>query len=245
MEAKIRIGAVLGEAWRLYRLLWRRSVVAAGLIFAVVGLAEALAASARQRNVLAAVVALALGVVGNALVQKGALVEVVRDVHDGREPGTVGDLLGRARARTGSILWGALVYGFAVAIGLVLLVVPGLIVLARWALIVPIVVVERRPVREARARSSALVRGNTGRVLGAILLSLVIVLAASLAIETVFGWLPSILAAWIGRAVAGAVTVPFAAHVLTVLYYRLTEPERPVVPEPTKSWPSVWDEQEG
>ncbi len=36
-------------------------------------------------------------------------------------------------------------------------------------------------------------------------------------------------------------TVPYAAHAVTVLYYRLTEPERPVVLEPGKRWHSIWD----
>jgi hypothetical protein len=38
--------------------------------------------------------------------------------------------------------------------------------------------------------------------------------------------------------------VPFGAHVLTVLYYKLTEPERPVLADTrTRSdWHSIWHE---
>jgi hypothetical protein len=43
------------------------------------------------------------------------------------------------------------------------------------------------------------------------------------------------------RAVAwSSVRAPFTAHVLTVLYYRLTEPEQPVVHEDVWRWTSVW-----
>jgi hypothetical protein len=66
---------------------------------------------------------------------------------------------------------------------------------------------------------------------------LVVVLVANLlasiagALITVgLGFLPAFLAIWLGGAVAGAVAVPYEAHVLTVLYYRLTEPGTPVLP---------------
>ena len=34
--------------------------------------------------------------------------------------------------------------------------------------------------------------------------------------------------------------LPFEAHVLSVLYYRLVEPERPAIDPQVRSWPSVW-----
>jgi len=38
-----------------------------------------------------------------------------------------------------------------------------------------------------------------------------------------------------------SVTAPFTAHVLTVIYYRLTDPERPVIHEDLLGWSSVWE----
>ena len=62
-----------------------------------------------------------------------------------------------------------------------------------------------------------------------------------------FAFLPDFLGAWIGGTIAGALVAPYQAHVLTVLYYKLTEPERPVLPTgpPRSSWQSVWDEEQG
>jgi hypothetical protein len=37
-----------------------------------------------------------------------------------------------------------------------------------------------------------------------------------------------------------SLTAPFEAHVLSVVYYRLTEPERPVIHEDVARWQSVW-----
>lgn len=225
------VSDVFAEAWRLYRLLFRRSVATAALVFVAIDLLSALATrpSGGGSSVLVAVVAIVLGIAGDLLVQ-GALVEVVRDVHEGRAPAAPAELYRRIRPRLAALLWGSLIYGVGVAVGLLLLVVPGLVVLARWALIVPVIVLTGRSADQAPRRSSALVRGHTGRVLGTVLLSLLLVGAASAGIGAVFFFLPRFWEAWIGGVVASSLTAPFAAHVLTVLYYRLTEPGAPVIP---------------
>jgi hypothetical protein len=227
------IGGVLGEALSVYRRLWRRSVLVAGLVSIVVSLAQALAN--RHATALTQLVAVLLSLVGSLLVQ-GALVEVVRDLHEGREPAPVPEYYERTRGRLGTLLVTALLYGLGA-----ILIVP----IARWALAVPLVIIERLKRRDAFARSSELVRGRTGRVLLLVLITYAIGGVAALIIGRAFAPLPNFLAAWVGGTVAGAIAVPFQAHVLTVLYYRLTEPDRPILPdEPTRSsWKSVWDEE--
>lgn len=235
------ISGVLAEGWSIYRRLWRRSVVVAGLIFLVVGLADALAATAGTRATQ--LVSLALALMGGLLVQ-GALVEVVRDLHESRPPAAVHAYYERTRGRLGTLIGTSIAYGVGVVIGFVLLVVPGLIAIARWSLVVPLVVIERRGWRDAFARSSQLVRGKTGRVLVLIVITNVLAGVAQILVRSLFAGLPNFWEYWIGGTVAGALVVPFEAHVLTALYYRLTEPERPVLPEepPVKAWESIWDE---
>lgn len=222
------ISGVLSDAFALYRRLFGRSVVVAGLIFVVVSLADALA-SLRATG-WTALVSLALSLIGGLLVQ-GALVQLVRDLHEARPPAPVGEYYERTRDRLGTLIGASIVYGFGVAIGFLLLVVPGLIAVSRWALIVPLVVIERRGWRDAFARSSELVRGQTGGVLLLIVITNVLTIAGTLIVRSIFAALPSFWAGWIGGAVAGAIVVPFEAYVLTVLYYRLTEPERLLLPE--------------
>lgn len=236
------IGEVLADAWRIYKRLIRRSIVVAGLIFVVVGLADALAA--RSSTTLTRLVALGLALVGSLLVQ-GALVEVVRDLHEGRPIRSTGAVYASTRGRLGTLLGASLLYGVGVVIGLFLLLVPGLIAAARWSLIVPLVMIEGLGWREAFARSSELVKGRTGRVLVVNLLSNVLSAVASFALAAFFVWFPPFFGAWIGGAIGGALVVPYGAHVLTVLYYKLTEPERPVLADTaTRSdWQSVWDEE--
>ncbi len=236
------ISEVLGDALSVYKRLWRRSVVVAGLVFSVVSLADAFAD--RKSTQSTTLVSVILALVGGLLVQ-GALVEVVRDLHEGREPGSIGAYYTRTRGRLGTLLGASLLYGVGVAIGFLLLLVPGLIAVARWSLIVPLVVIERLGIREAFARSSSLVRGQTGRVLVLVVVSSILTGLISLAVRAAFAFLPNFGAVWVGGTLASAIAVPYQAHVLTVLYYRLTEPERPVLPDepPRKTWRSVWDEE--
>lgn len=236
------IGRVLSDGFSIYRRLIGRSVVVAGLIFVVVSLADALASE--NATATAVLVSFALRLIGGLLVQ-GALVEVVRDLHESRAPAQVPEYYNRTRDRLGTLLGTTIAYGVGVMVGFILLIVPGLIAIARWSLVVPLVMIERLGWREAFGRSSELVRGKTGRVLALIVITNVISAFAAYAVSSVFVGLPTFWAIWIGGTVAGALVIPWEAHVLTALYYHLTEPERPVLPEqtPQKSWQSVWDEE--
>jgi hypothetical protein len=151
----------------------------------------------------------------------------------------------RTRGRLGTLLGTTILYGLGVLAGFLLLIVPGLIAVARWSLVVPVVMVEQKGWRDAFARSSELVRGQTGRVLALIVITNVILSVASIALVTLFTALPNFWSVWIGGTIAGALVVPLESHVIIALYYRLTEPERPVLPDesPRQGWQSVWDEE--
>jgi len=165
---------------------------------------------------------------------------VVRDLHEGRAPAPINVYYNRTRGRLGTLLGASFMYGLGVFFGLILLIVPGLIAIARWSVIVPLVMIEGLGWRDAFRRSSELVRGQTGRVLVLVIIANVV----TGIVGSLFSVLPGFLGAWIGGTIAGAVAVPFEAHVLTVLYYRLTEPDVPILPEDGgKSWQSIWDEK--
>jgi hypothetical protein len=215
----VTISGVLDDALQIYRRLFWRSVVVAGLVFAVVGLGEAFAS--RRATSLVTLVALLLNLVGTLLVQ-GALVGAVSDLYSNRPAAPARALYDRTRERLGTLLGASIVYGFGVLAGFVLLIVPGLIAVARWSLIVPLIVIERRGWREAFSRSNQLVTGRTGRVLVLVVIADAITVVVSLGISEVFVFLPHFFTVWVGSALAGAVTVPYQAMVLTVLYFRLS-----------------------
>lgn len=223
---------VFGDAARLYVLLWRHSLPAAALAIGAVWTAEM--ALDRVESTLSAfivgVVALIVGLSAPMLVQ-GMLIVLVEDVHQGRRATETRIVARRTLDRVPSLVGGSILYFFGVLVGLVLLIVPGLIAGARWCLMPPLIVLEHRDIGEARARSAGIVSGKTGRVL-----LIVLVLAA---VE--YG-LPEILSdsdlVFYGLT---ALATPYVAHVLSALYYRLTDPERPVI-APRHRFGSAWDE---
>lgn len=221
------VSAVLADARDVYRRLWRRSVPVAGIVFAVVSLAQAL--SSRHPTSGTLLVSIVLSLVGGLLVQ-GALVEAVRDLHEGKPAAPARSYFDRTRSRLGTLLGATVLFALGVGLGLLLFVVPGLILMSRWALIVPLVMIEGLGARAAFRRSMELVRGQTGKVLVVVFVAAIITSGSSIAITYFFSFLPSFLAVWVGGTVAGALTEPYQAYVLTALYYRLTDPERPVLP---------------
>lgn len=220
----ISIGPVFADAWALYRVLWQRGIVVSAVVFAIVGAASYAARDATGFGPRFAV--LVLGLVAQVFVQ-GMLVEAVRNVHEGRPAPPLRALYDRAGAVFPSLVAGSLVYGVGVGVGIILLVVPGLFLAARWSVFVPLIVLEGKSSRDARVRSNELVRGKTVAVLVAIVVMYLAVTVPSILLQFAVG-AGTATAAVVGFAcsVAGA---PFQAHVLTTIYYRLTDPQRPVL----------------
>lgn len=111
-------------------------------------------------------------------------------------------------------------------IGLILLVVPGVFVLVRWAVFAPAAVLERRAL-SSLARSSRLVRGEGPTVFGVIVV--LIMLNAPSGVASFF--LSSTFWNWPITLIADVVVVPLCGTMVTVLYYRLLS-ESDIEPAP-------------
>jgi hypothetical protein len=219
------VGGVLREAWRLYVILFWRSLLIAAPIFVVLVLPGAAFDSLDDTSwtvLSASVLVLLFTSYGDFLVE-GLLAEDVRDVYEERPTPALGELARRMRPRLLPLAVATLVYSVCFAVGMVLLVVPGLIVLTRWSVIVPVIVIEGRGMRESFRRSSRLVKGSGWTVLGV----LAVVLVVSGLLETLFDnllfSLPEFFGSWLGHFLVSALTAPFAAHALAVIYYRLVD----------------------
>jgi uncharacterized membrane protein YesL len=233
----LAVMAVLRDTARLYRDLFGRTVLTGLIVFGVVAALETVASAP----------VIFLSVIGTALVQ-GALVEAVAAEHESRAQGTILDLYRSAWTRIWRLLGVSLLTGLGVGLGILLLVVPGLILFTRWSLAVPVVMLEGLKPRAAMRRSRELVAGH-GWAVFRILLNVTIMAAlGSLAIELLlvklFGSTHATMGLWVSASVASAITLPYGAHAMSVVYYRLTEPGRPVLPERESRWQSVWHEHE-
>jgi hypothetical protein len=78
-----------------------------------------------------------------------------------------------------------LLYALGVAVGFILLIVPGIILMLMWAVAVPALIVERGGVFHAFRRSRGLTRGARWKILGAFTLLVVIYLLLTVALAVV------------------------------------------------------------
>ncbi len=218
------ISAVLDEAFHLYTRFFWRFVATAAVVFIVLDLASAFADRASKSSVssefLWSLVAVVLSVVGSFWLQ-GALVEAVADVRDGRIDTTIGELYERTRPRLPALIAAGIVAGLAIALGIILLIVPGLYLLTRWSLIPAVIVIEKCRAAEAFGRSWQLTRGYGWTVLGALIVTFLAYLIVQAVLGTLFLALPRFAAVWIGGVVAHSVATPLIALTGAVLYFRL------------------------
>ena len=220
------VGGVLGEAWRLYTKFFTRFFVVALIVFLIVNLLNALLGSligtSASLAFLVALLATVVSLVGTFWVQ-GALVYAVDDVRDGRIDSSIGELFERVRPYLGTLIVAGILAGIAIAIGFVLLIVPGCILLTWWCLIVPVIVLEGKHVGESFSRSRDLVRGHGWTVFGVVIISFLASAIASGVIQSIFSFLGPFLRYWIGGSIANAIVDPFVAVALTLMYFHLRE----------------------
>jgi hypothetical protein len=217
------IGAVLGEAWSLYKRFFGRFFLTAFVVFAMLDLLSAVANTAGGGGawfVVWALVAAVVGVIGYFWVQ-AALVETVNDVRDGRADRSIGETYETVRPVLLTATAAGILAALGIGLGFVLLIIPGLYLLTIWSMLIPAIVLERRSVGEAFGRSREIVRGNWWPVFGLILITFVLVAIASALISAAFSPLPDFLSAWLGSLVGHSLTVPFAAAALTTAYFHL------------------------
>src|SRR3954451_10877061 len=151
---------------------------------------------------------------------EGMVVALVRDVQDGRRDSSIGDLFRGVAPVVLPLLAVSILAGIGIAIGFVLLIIPGLFLLTIWSVVAPVMVVERPGVFAAFGRSRDLVRGSGWQVFGVIVVVILIAIVVAI--------LVAIITANMGDGGRAAVqwalnvlTAPLAALLVSVLYFGL------------------------
>ena len=111
----------------------------------------------------------------------------------------------------GTLVLAGILGGLGIAVRFLLLIVPGLVLLTWWALLSPVIVLERKSVGEAFGRSRELVRGNGWTVFGVMLITTVLSAVGAGILSALLSFLPAFLEQWLGGTIAGAVVAPFTA----------------------------------
>jgi hypothetical protein len=246
----LKVKPVLRDTTRLYRSLFTRSFLTGLVVFGILGFLDLILPLLHSRSAAAIVAILAtiFAFVGTTFVQ-GALVEVVDSEHRGRPAPGVAALYRSSWSRLGSLVGLSVLTGIGVGLGFLLFVVPGVILAVRWALAAPIVMLEGKGARAAMGRSRELVRGHGWAVFRVLLnvwgrIGVAWLLISLLLRSLEAGTSHPELVVWVGGTLASALLTPYAAHALSVVYYRFTDPDSPVLPERGASWSTVWQDQE-
>jgi len=215
----MQAGAVIGKAWDMYKAHWRHLLPIAFVVYVLISLLILLLGTLGWLGALLGFIASIAGIFW----LQGALVLAVDDVRDGRADLSLTQTLDRVTPHLGTLVAAGLLAGIAIAIGLVLLIVPGLYLMTIWLLIVPAIMLENCGVVESFGRSHELVRGYGWSVFGVIVLTVLIFIGVGI----VFGIFEAVLdTEWISFALnilLQMVTTPFLALAWTVTYYELRD----------------------
>lgn len=228
MEQRLSVNDTLSEVFEIYRSQAGVLLPVAFWLFLIVAIVNGLTEGNLSLFWLGIVVSLAVGTL-----YQGMVVELVRDVQDGRRDSSVGDLMRSVLPVLGALIGAGILAGLGIGAGLVLLIVPGLILLTMWAVIAPAIVVERRGVFDAFGRSRQLVKGQGWPVFGTVVVAYLIAFIA----EIVFILIANSIAEGailriVFSALASTVTAPIGALVAAVLYYRLVAIKGHAAPAP-------------
>jgi len=213
------LSGVLDEAWRMYKAHAKHLLAIAFIIYLIAA-------------VIAALLALAGGTIGivlgslveiiAAFVLQATLIKAVQDVRDGRVDLSIGDTVRAATPYIAPVAGASVLAGIAIAIGLFLIIVPGLFLITIWAVIVPVIVLERSGALASFGRSQQLVRGRGWHVFATLVLVYVILLVVNVVLGLIFSALPHALSNGLSSIISGTVIAPFLALVVTLVYYRLS-----------------------
>ncbi len=211
------LSGVLGEAWQLYRKFAAHLLAIAFVIYLA---AAIIAAPLSLAGVIGSLLALVVELFAGFLLQ-AALVKAVQDIRDGRVDLSLGETVSAVTPYIWAVAGASILAGIAIAIGLVLLIVPGLWLITIWAVIIPVIIIERAGALSSFGRSRQLVRGHGWHVFGTLVLVFIIELAVDIVLGLIFSALPHVWRTGLSTIISGTLIAPFIALVVTLIYYRL------------------------
>jgi hypothetical protein len=216
-QQRFSVGDVINETFSIYGQQFGPLIGSAIVVFVVVGIVAGILAAAG--GVILVALASIVQLVGR-LLYVGFVVKLVEDVRDGRRDSGIGDLFSAAAPAILPLLGFSILAGIGVAIGLILIIVPGLVLLTFWSLGAPAIVAERVGVFDAFGRSWNLVRGNAWSVFGALVVVTLIWLVIGFILVAIANPIGN-GAIVVANVIAGALTAPIFALAVSVMFFDL------------------------
>ncbi len=220
---------VLREAWATYKAYAAHFLLIAFVVYLVAAAISALLSAVARYPGSAAAAVINLFVM---FLLQAALVKAVQDVRDGRVDLDLRGTLSAAVPYVLPVAGASILAAIAIAIGFVLVIVPGLILLTFWSLIVPSIVIGESPAMASFGRSWRTVRGFAWHVFGTYILVFLILIVVQAVLSLAFAALPIAARSFLSDIVAGTLISPFIAIVVSLVYYRLTAAHAGEAPPP-------------
>jgi len=214
----MQAGAIIGQAWELYKRHWRHLIPVALAVYVLVAVLTVVLTA--LLGWVGAILGFLVSLAGIFWLQ-GALVLAVDDVRDGRADLSIRETLNRVLPRVNTLTVAGLLAGLGIVIGFLLLIVPGLYLLTIWLLIVPAIVLEGHGVMSSFGRSRELVRGHGWNVFGVIVLTVAIMIAVGIGVSLVEAGLDNSLVTFLLDIATETATAPFLALAWTLTYFEL------------------------
>jgi hypothetical protein len=154
---------VVSRVWEIYR---EQAGVLIGTAMVLFGLEFLIVALLPSASIAITVLFAAL-----SILYQGMVVKLVQDLQENRRDHSIRDLLRSVEPVLLPLIGVSILAGLGIAIGFVLFIIPGLILLVIWSVVAPVMVLERPGVFAAFGRSRELVRGNGWAVFRVILIA--------------------------------------------------------------------------
>jgi hypothetical protein len=217
MNRKLDVGGTLSQVFSTYGQQAGVLLPLAFGLYLVVAIITGLFAG----NVILSLIAIGVSVIAATLYQ-GMVVSLVRDVQDGSRDSSVGQLIEETWPVVLPLIGAGILAGIGIAIGLIIFIVPGLILLTIWSVIAPVIVVERSGAIDAFGRSRALVKGNGWQVFGVIIVVFLIATIASFVLRAIGASISdSVAMLALFSLIASTLTAPITALAASVIYFNL------------------------
>jgi hypothetical protein len=232
---------VYRDAWGLYKSRWLEVVRMAAVAYAGLALIVALLTGLIGWFVVFVVVFLALTAI---FWVEAPLAKLVVDLREGRPRTPVRETFRELGSSVNRISLAGLLAGIGIYLGLYLLVIPGLLLLTRWSMLVPVIVLEGTPLFGAFSRSRELVRDHRWRVFWEIFRRAILLAASWIAALILTGIITAAagISHDLAEAAVGAVvvvivlslTTPLICVAWTLRYLELAEARPPEAIGPSR-----------
>jgi hypothetical protein len=220
MNQKLDTARVFERIFDIYRDQFTLLIPAALVVFVPVAIISGLI-YAGDVSIFGALLVAAVATIATYWFQ-GMVVEAARDILDGRRDHTVGSLVRSATQVLGPLVVAGILAGIGITIGLILVIVPGLFLLTIWAVIAPVIVIERAGAIASFGRSRELVRGNGWQVFGVIVALFLLQFVVTAVIQAIANSVSDSFAAYtIGDLLVRLLVAPLSALAASVLFFEL------------------------